>query len=73
MRNPERIDGFTKELNRVWKTYYSDWRFGQFMMNFFEYIMKVSRIDPFFLEEHQTLTYLKEFCGEENNIIERSN
>ena len=34
IRNPERIDVFTLELNRIWKTYFCDFRFGQFMSNF---------------------------------------
>lgn len=65
IRNPDRIDEFTKELNRIWKTYYVDWRFGQFMTNFMEYVLTKKHIDPFFPEEDVILTYLKEYCGEE--------
>lgn len=56
---------FTSELNRIWKTYYLDWRFGQFMFNFRLWLQNIKRVDEFSLEERKMLTYLKEFCGEE--------
>lgn len=65
MRNPNRIDEFTKELNRVWKHYFVDWRFGQLMNNFLGWIYAEKKIDIFFLEEKEMLKYLYEFCGEE--------
>lgn len=64
MRNPERIDEFTTELNRVWKKYFLDWRFGQFMMNFLGFVQSKKNRDPFFPEESEMLKYLKEYCGE---------
>lgn len=64
MRNPNRIDTFTSELNRIWKTYYSDWRFGQFMSNFLGFVVSQKERDIFFPEEPEMLTYLKEYCGE---------
>ena len=64
IRDPERIDIFTSELNRIWKTYYRNWRFGQFMSNFLGFVTNQKR-DIFFPEEDEMLTYLKEFCGEE--------
>lgn len=66
IRNPERIDEFTKELNRIWKTYFLDWRFGQLMMNFLSWVQCEKKLDLFFPEEEQMLTYLREFCGEED-------
>lgn len=66
IRNPERIDEFTKELNRIWKTYFLDWRFGQLMMNFLSWVQYEKKLDLFFPEEEQMLTYLREFCGEED-------
>ena len=47
MRNINRISVFTQELNRIWATYFSDWRFGQFMMNFPGWVSN-KKIDPFF-------------------------
>ena len=64
IRDPERIDVFTSELNRIWKTYYPDWRFGQFMSNFLGFVGGIKRVDIFFPEELEMLTYLKEYCGE---------
>ena len=65
IRNPDRIDVFTSELNRIWKTYYPDFRFGQLMMNFLGWVSCDKKIDTFFIEENKMLTYLKEYCGEE--------
>ena len=68
MRKLERIDEFTTELNRVWKTYYPDWRFGQFMSNFFGFVSGIKGVDIFFPEESEMLKYLKEYCGEKEDI-----
>lgn len=68
IRNPARIDKFTAELNRIWKTYYLDWRFGQFMSNFLGFVQSKKKRDPFFPEESEMLTYLKEYCGEKEDI-----
>nr|DAD94468.1 MAG TPA: Protein of unknown function (DUF1040) [Siphoviridae sp. cttFh17] len=65
IRNPARIDQFTAELNRIWKKYFPDWRYGQLMMNFLGWVSCDKKIDPFFIEENKMLTYLKEYCGEE--------
>ena len=65
MRKPERIDEFTKELNRIWKTYFPDWRFGQLCSNSFGWLVSEKKMDLFFPEEEQMITYLREYCGEE--------
>lgn len=67
IRNPERIDEFTTELNRIWKTYYPQWRFGQFISNFLGFVGGIKKIDIFFPEEPEMLAYLKEYRGEETN------
>lgn len=67
MRNPERINEFTSELNRMWKTYMPDWRFGQLMSNFLKWVQLDKKRDIFFPEESEMLTYLKEYCGEVDN------
>ena len=72
IRNPKRIDVFTSELNRIWKTYYLDWRFGQFMSNFLNFVQSKKNRDPFFPEESEMLTYLKEYCGEKETSYEKS-
>lgn len=51
MRDPNRIDDFTKVLNYIWKTKCPDWRFGQLVTNVFA-------IDAFkfwFIEEEEVL------------------
>lgn len=63
-RNLNRIDAFTSELNRIWKTYFCDLRFGQFMSNFFSWVIYTKKTDIFFPEENKMLTYLREYCGE---------
>lgn len=65
IRDPARIDRFTAELSRIWKTYYPDWRFGQFMSNFLGFVQSKKNRDIFFPEESEMLTYLREYCGEE--------
>ena len=67
MRSKDRIDVFTSELNRIWKTYYPDWRFGQLCSNFFGWLASTKKMDLFFPEESEMITYLKEYCGEESN------
>lgn len=64
MRDINRIDIFTNELNRVWKQYFPDWRFGQLMFNFLGWITSEKERDIFFPEEDKMLIYLYEFCGE---------
>lgn len=71
IRKAERIDVFTSELNRIWKTYYLDWRFGQFMMNFLGFVQSKKKRDPFFPEESEMITYLKEYCGEKECVNEK--
>lgn len=41
--------------------YYPDWRFGQLMMNFLNYVALEHKRDPFFPEEAEMLKYLKEY------------
>ena len=70
IRNPERIDAFTSELNRIWKKYFPDWRFGQLMSNFLGFVAGQKQTDIFFPEESEMLTYLKEYCGEKEETSE---
>lgn len=69
IRNPERIDVFTSELNRIWKKHFPDWRFGQLMSNFLGFVAGQKQTDIFFPEESEMLTYLKEFCEEKEDNI----
>lgn len=47
MRDKNRIPVFIKELERIWMQCYPDWRFGQFMVNFFNYVAFEERIHTF--------------------------
>lgn len=72
IRNLERIDVFTSELNRIWKKHFPDWRFGQLMSNFLGFVQSKKNRDIFFPEESEMLTYLKEYCGEEEKVNEQT-
>lgn len=65
IRDPNRLYDFYNEVTRLHMTYMPDWRVGQFWMNFLVWIQSEKKRDPFFPEEDEMLTYLKEFCGEE--------
>ena len=67
MRNPNRLYNFYNEVTRLHMTYMPDLRAGQFWMNFLHWVQNEKTQDPFFPEEEQMLTYLKEYCGEESN------
>ena len=66
MRKIERIKEFTDELAVLWEKYIPDWRFGQFMSNFFGWLASEKGIDLFFPEEKDMIKYLKEFFGEKD-------
>lgn len=62
MRDPERLDAFYDELKRIHKTYFPDWRFGQFVENLRDF----SRAgDLFYYEEDEFLKLLKSIVKEE--------
>lgn len=62
MRDPERLDAFYDELKRIHKTYFPDWRFGQFVEN----LRRFSRAgDLFYYEEDEFLKLLKSIIKEE--------
>lgn len=65
IRNPERLDNFYSQLCEIHKKSFPDWRFGQLCSNLFGWLASEKKIDLFFPEEDQMLTYLKEYCGEE--------
>ena len=51
MRNAERLDQFYEELKQFHKRYLPDWRFGQLMYNFQNWVMKNMGRDIFYIEE----------------------
>lgn len=66
MRNKDRINPFLSEFGEIWKKSFPDWRFGQLCSNFFGWLAFEKKVDIFFPEESEMLTYLKEYCGEES-------
>lgn len=59
-RKVERLDDFYSQLKAIHKNW-PDWRFGQFICNFFGWLHSKYKMDPFFPEEEQMLIYLHEF------------
>jgi hypothetical protein len=51
-------------------TYIPDWRAGQFWLNFLEWLQNKRKVDGFFPEESEMLTYLREYCGEKEEVNE---
>ena len=69
MRDPNRLYKFYAELQRIHIQYFPDWRFGQFMTNFFGIVdFGIADSDPFFWEEDECLEKLRAFVGESNEI-----
>ena len=62
MRKPERIKPFLLELAKIWEEV-PDWRFTQLIIN----ILGTSTIDPWFMEEEDTLKLFKEYFKEEKD------
>ena len=62
MRDPNRLYDFYQKLQTVHINNFPDWRFGQFMFNFFDWYGQ----DPFFLEEDKFLELLNKFVKGEN-------
>ena len=63
MRNPERIDKFCDELKLLWHKV-PDWRFGQLMSNVLGAVYKRTNRDPFYTEDAEMLSALKELFEE---------
>lgn len=60
MRNPDRLDFFYDRLKAMHKKHFPDWRFGQFMSNFFGWMGSTV---TFYYEEDEILTKLAEYCN----------
>ena len=66
MRNPERLDGFYKDMCELHKKYFPDLRFGQMCSNFFGWLFTEKGIDLFFPEESSMIEYFREYCESVN-------
>ena len=64
MRNIGRISPFMQEVAQIWQDTFPDWRFGQFITNFENWVRRTKRIDLFYVEESEYLEYLNEYADE---------
>ena len=63
MRNPDRLDEFYDKLKWIHKTYFPDWRFTQFMINFRRWQETHCETDGWYLEEDKALERLMEYVN----------
>lgn len=61
MRRPERLDYFYEEMKNLHKDHFPDWREGQFLINFLEWVTVKKKKDPFYLETEEILMLLRDF------------
>lgn len=59
-QKPERLDDFYEELKKIHLNW-PDWRFGQFMCNFFEWLDYTYKMDAYYSEEDELLQLLQKF------------
>lgn len=64
MRDPNRISNFCNILAEYWEKYIPDWRFTQFMSNFFGFIYGETKRDPFYMEDDEIIEYLQIYFKE---------
>lgn len=63
MRDINRIDPFLKEVGKIWKKNFPDWRFMQLISNMQSYFGQ----DLFYIEEDEFLNLLKKYVEEHKN------
>lgn len=66
MRNPNRLYTFYDKLRDLHIKHFPDWRFGQFISNFFGWLAVEKGVDAFFPEEDDILKYFEEYTGDRN-------
>ena len=66
MRNPKRLDDFYIRLRKIHANFFPDWRFGQFMYNFFVWLQNEKGKDPFFPEEDQMIKLFEQYAKEKS-------
>lgn len=70
MREANRLYKIYADIMTVHITHFPDWRFGQLMSNFCEWLSAVKDRDFFYVEDDEILEYLKAYA-EENSVHER--
>ena len=61
MRNPDRLDKFYDKLKEIHKENVPDWRFGQLISNFLQWLYVEKGMDVFFHEEDKMLKLFEEY------------
>lgn len=61
MRDANRLDYFYETLKGYHKYYFTDWRFGQLIINFLNWHLNKYGTDGFYVEENEMLKRLNEF------------
>lgn len=61
MRDKKRIKKFCDELATIWENECPDFRFGQMICNIFNYMEVSKKRDPFFPEEDEMISYIKDY------------
>ena len=61
MRNPDRLDKFYDKLKEIHKENVPDWRFGQLISNFLQWLYVEKGMDVFFPEEDKMLKLFEEY------------
>jgi len=61
MRNPDRLDIFYKKLKEIHQNKVPDWRFGQLISNFLQWLYVEKGMDIFFPEEDKMLKLFEEY------------
>ena len=69
MRDPNRLYYFYDELRNIHMQYFPDWRFGQLISNFLEWLCVVKKIDFFFPEEEKTIELFKEYTERKSKNV----
>ncbi len=62
MRDPNRLDTFYETLKEIHRTYFPDWRFGQFIINFQGWYYDKYHRDVFYIEDEFILDDIKDFA-----------
>lgn len=72
MRDPNRLDAFYNEFCNIHKDRFSDWRFGQLIVNFFSWILSEGKTsDIFFPEEDKMIEWFREYSTPKENKDEK--
>lgn len=64
MRDINRLDSLYENIKAIHKNYVSDWRFGQFLINFMSWYMIKYNKDIFYIEDDKIQKLFREFIDD---------